>query len=54
MLKLKNPIPALTAGAYVITHAVLDIARNCYLYYGDYESCSELEFCNNNYFVVSL
>jgi len=38
----------------IITNAVLDIARNCYLFYGTYEACAELEFSSNNYLMVDV
>ena len=36
------------------TNAILDIANNCYFYFGDFISCSELEFSNDRYLLIYL
>lgn len=47
-------IPQKTAANFVMTNAVYNIALNTCVYYGDYESCAEMEFKSNDYLMVDI
>ena len=46
--------PARTASLLVISHAVYDIVRNECIYWGDIDSCQELEFTSDRFLAISL
>jgi hypothetical protein len=53
---LTKPIPEKTLrnNKLVISHAIYHLGRNECIYWGDAQSCSELEFGDNNHLMLSL